>query len=233
VNEYEVDYQFDHLPGKRVFYYSKDQALGAEIVDNLKVILKKIEKDLVHRLGPSELSQGYNYSEENDAVLKIKVKDVSPWIEPRFISVNDRIVGVLGGDIDFANTDTNYRELTFKVPSLALETKDSCHLIKIESAEMSPGAPADDYLIQFVELDGPTVGARRKIYEPVWHIGEFDGPNALGPPYGITFLGRKKERQAQYLDYIKSSYKEALWMDHHPETWKAAELQGREYIDCI
>jgi len=233
VKEYEVSYQFDHLPGKRVFYYSTDHKLGAEIIDNVRVVLKKIERDLVKTLDPVSLIQGFDYSTQEGATLTVNVKDVRPWIEPRFVSVNDRIVGVLGSEPSFSNHDLGYREITFKVPALALETTEQCHTIKIESAELSPGAPTDDYLIQSISLEGPLFDRRERVYAPAWHIGEFEGPRILKAPYGLKFEGTVKERQEQYLEFIQSSYKEALWMDHDPSSWVASPLQGREYIDCI
>ena len=235
LTQYEVKYALERLPGQQVFYYSQDRVLSANFmgVDNLKKILNKIGKDLDH-LEMMDFTEGDAPPEKPAGKLMIRVKDVFPRLEPRYVYVNGKIVGMMGADHENSNTHRGYQVLTYDLPQVAIRKKGAaCDQIKIVAAEISPGVPADNYLIDTVYIGWEHERvANEKSYSPPLHFG-YAANREFHEGHGISFNGSVKDRQEQYLKYITRSWLAIEWMDHNPEVWKQSPLNGRFYIDCI
>lgn len=245
---YEIDFQLKKPNGFKLYFQPEDQFLSTQlsVVDNLKKMLKTEADELKKRLGPLELIKGVEPDFSGDGTLTVRVKDVFAQIEPRYIKVNDQIVGLLGSDESNSNSDQGYRDLTYRVPSYAFrdfsmtdegaitQETPSCHDVRLAAAELTPGFPADNYLIQSVTLSGP-FGTREKSYSPAWHIGDQELPPAESEaPVEPNLKGaspkvKRQKIQEYLLKYVK--YKE--WLSRDPDSWKDSPLKGRFYKDCF
>ncbi len=233
MKEYGVAYEYKRLSGSHIFYYNRDELLSANFmfIDNLKKLLKKEIKDLA-RFDPRYFMSGQIPHEDENGKLTIRVKDVYPGIEPRFVYLNGRIVGMLGTEKGNSNQSLNYEEFTFEVPAYALETKkEGQHHVKILSSEISPGALADNYLIESVTLEAP-FGKLEKHYSPSWHIGDADAPPSIAD-FKVELHGSKKEQKKQLLDHIRKYMVQLEWMDRNPEVWAASPLNGRRIFSDV
>jgi len=234
--QYEVEYEFSRTPGHHVFYYNEDKLLSANFlwIDDVKRLLKKTLKQLADfgTLGGSMgLVRGITSSGEQ-ATLKIRVKDVVPRVEPRFVYVNDRVVGLLGSNLENSNQDLGYEEFTYTIPEIALQTRKSCMTVKILSSQLTAGAIVDDYLIESVSIESPDSPTRVKTYSPPLHLGESSTPlPPIGPQEPLH--GWSSEKRAQQIKYLTDATRAFTWMDRTPEVWEASPLHGRFYIDCI
>jgi hypothetical protein len=246
--QYEIDYQFKKPYGLKIFYEPMDTYLSTQLtwVDNVKKIIKKELNDMANRLSHTDLTRGREPDFDGDGRLSIQVKDVYPQIEPRYIRVNDQIVGVLGSDAEHSNSDTGYRNLSFRVPFYAFQdfnltdeggvqgTQPRCHDIRILGAELTPGVLVDNYLIQSITLEDP-FGVRRRVYSPAWHLGDQEGPpKELGAPSPPDIGGFKKSKRIKILqDFQMKFFRHEEWIDHSAETWKVSPLKARFYSDCL
>jgi hypothetical protein len=225
--QYEVEYEYDKTPGHHAFFYNEDALLFANflLIDDLKKLLKRTIQQLENLGtlgGPAELVRGIaptpNDPELGNTVLKIRVKDVVPSIEPRFVYVNGRIVGMLGASPENSNSDTGVTELEYPVPALALQTRKSCHKIKILSSQLSEGALVDDYLIESVTLEN-NKWKKSKVYSPPLHLGESVAPPPPVGPEGPLRGSRRKKRE-QHLKYLIQLTRSLTWLDREPATWE-------------
>jgi hypothetical protein len=235
--QYEVNYEFERLPGHHVFYYNEDRLLSANFmfVDNLKKLLKKELKSLEDFGTPgglTGLTRGIVPDEQDDGTLRLRVKDVVPSVEPRFVYVNDRMVGVLGGSAETSNHDQAYEEFNYSVPAIAFQSQKNCTLIKISSSQLTPGAIVDDYLIESVALETPR-GHLEKNYSPAWHLGESQSPPAPFETLQEKTHSSKKEKHKRFREELIRSTQAYTWMDRDPIIWDSSPLKGRFYIDCI
>jgi hypothetical protein len=176
LKQYEVEYEFDRLPGHHVFYYDDDHLLSANFLgfDDLKKLLKKTAKQLesIGTLGGSAgLVRGVTPPSGDDGILRVRVKNVVAFAEPRYVYVNDHIVGMLGSNDKNSNQNLESIELEYKVPRLALQTRKSCHTIKVLSSQLTLGAPANDYVLETVSINLPET-TRSKTYDPALQLGE-------------------------------------------------------------
>ena len=235
LTEYEIKYAYDQLPGHQSFYYSKDKLLSANFmgVDHLKKILKKLVKDLNH-LEMMDFSHGEDPHLEPAGQLSIRVKDVYPQLEPRYVYVNGRIVGMLGANSETSNHGTEYEEFTYPIPHTAKRKSGSkCDRVKIMAAELSPGAPADNYLIESVHIAWKdSEEPIHKVYSPPLHLGVQEN-REFHPNHGMVLEGTLEERREQYYQYITRSWIAAEWLDRDPEVWRTSPLKARFFIDCI
>lgn len=237
--EYEVEWAFEHLPGHHTFYYSPTKYLSADFlkIDQVKKLLKKIVKDLETQFDPSWLWNGKLADHSGDGKMTLSVKDVYAGIEPRFVSVNGRLVGVLGSSTFNSNQNKDYQELTFSIPSLVWESKRDCHKVKIVGADLTPGVLVDNYLIRSVILEGP-FGKRQRHYDPPWHFGDQDGPplgtKAQQESIGVIQVPKKRDlRRKKIQKQLMETLRTMEWMDTDPEVWKYSPLKDRFYMDCI
>ena len=235
LTEYEIKYAYDQLPGHQTFYYSQDKLLSANFmgVDNLKKILKKIAQDLNH-LEMMDLMRGEDPPAQPAGKLTIRVKDVYPQLEPRYVYVNGKIVGMLGSSPENSNHGLGYEEFSYDIPHTAIRKRSAqCDRVKIAAAELSPGAPADNYLIESVKLFwNDAQHLNEKTYNPPLHFGLPEN-REFHPDHGITLVGTLEERREQYLRYIRQSWIAAEWLDRDPKVWNTSPWKARFYIDCI
>jgi len=235
LTEYEIKYAYDQLPGHQAFYYNQDKLLSANFlgVDNLKKVLKKIASELNH-LEMMDLLRGDAPPAQPAGKLTIRVKDVYAQLEPRYIYVNGKIVGMLGSNAENSNHGLEYEELSYDIPHTALRKRDSrCDKVKIAAAELSPSAPADNYLIESIKIHwNDTQHLSSKTYNPPLHLGLPEN-REFHPDHGITLEGTLEERREQYLRYIRQSWIAAEWLDRDPKIWNTSPWKARFFIDCI
>ncbi|MEO5969648.1 MAG: hypothetical protein ABIQ95_06945 [Bdellovibrionia bacterium] len=247
LGQYEINFQFRKPFGSKIFYETKDTYLSTKLtlVDNVDKIIKKVMKDLQTRLSPIDLLQGVEPDFTNDGKLTIRVKDVYPQLEPRYVQVNDQIIGLLGSGAENSNLDKDYRDLSFRVPFYAFQDFDleeggqvtssepSCHDVRILAAELTPGGLVDNYLIQSSVLEGP-FGLRRRDYLPSWHLGDQELPifDEVKPTPPVWLKSRKKRRK-QVQEFLIKSLRFEEWLDRAPDPWIASPLKARFYRDCL
>ena len=235
LTEYEIKYAFDQLPGRQSFYYNQDKLLSANFlgIDHLRKILRKIAQDLNH-LEMMDFAHGQEPLLEPAGTLTLRVKDVYPQLEPRYVYVNGKIIGMLGATPETSNHDKGYEEFTYPIPHTAKRRPGTnCDRIKVMAAELSPGAPADNYLLESAQInwvDSPQPSVRT--YSPPLHLGVHEN-REFHPNHGMTLTGTRDERLEQYFKYITQSWISAEWLDRDPEVWKQSPLKARFFIDCI
>ena len=226
MNAYEVEYQLNHLPGYHRFTTTKDKYLSASFlaVDNVKKALEKELKDL-EQFSQKDLMGGIKPDKSRDGLLKIRIKDVHTGIEPRYVSVNNRIVGVIGADPEDSNENFEYKEFVFFVPSLAFQTEEPFHRIKIQSSELTPGVITDNYLIDSVTLMNPEKSFT-KTYSPALRIGDEELISAPGP-----FLFKMPEEVRKRLNYFYRKNRNSTHRESHPERLSAEKTLLRTQIE--
>ena len=153
LEQYQVKYAFNKLPGAQTVYYTKDALLATHqfpFVDGVKHALKKI----LIESSKINFKSGYAPSTEELATvpLTVAVKDVVKGVEPRYVVVNHRIVGTLGDNDENSNHDQEYKSIQYFVPKRILRSTQ-CNQIGIYSAELNVRLLSDDYMIREISLE--------------------------------------------------------------------------------
>ncbi|MFZ9594902.1 MAG: hypothetical protein ACO3A2_02370 [Bdellovibrionia bacterium] len=248
LGEYEIQWQLERLPGSQTFFYSSDRYLSAGFLylDNLKKVLARQMDSLKESeiLSLDSLSDPLRTEAPRPASgrITLRVKDVFAYLEPRYVSINGKIVGVLGSDESHSNFEDEWREVSFAVDDSVFAAKkpqEICHKVKIIAADVSPGARLDDYLLGAVTLEG-SFGVREKAYDPPLHFGgkevatERSGGVAHEVPLrpqGLAKLSPKKWRL--WREAVEKEIRLQGKTDPNPETWRRSPVKGRFFIDCI
>ena len=234
--EYQVEYEFDKIPGTHVFYSNKDRALSAGCmgIDNLKILLKKEVSDLVKN-HQGLFNSGIESDDLEDALLTVRAKDVFPGMEPRYVHVNGNIVGVLGSDLAHSSQSQGYNDFHYVVPARALRDEDGSfikrHTIKVNSADISPHALVDNYLIESVTLKG-SQGETSHLYSPPWHMGN---RNPVPPQVSDVSL-LKKAMGSGYTETMQEliqKWESNAFLDRDQSVWDRSIFKGRFYIDHL
>ncbi len=225
---YQMSYELNRLPGAQTVYYPESSFVTTE--DLFFVISSGVKEALTFIANESkeyDFTQGIE-PEKSTGLLTIQAKDIVPGIEPRFVILNKKIIGTLGimkGHEDNANE--HFTDFTFTVPHYIFDAETDSQKVSIRSAELSPGAPADDYMISQVQLyDAISQHLWEKTYDPPLHLGDNSTPyigDSIQMPSSLTRLEDVQQLQ-QYLKYIE-------WLDRDPAHWPTT--YQRMYLDRI
>jgi|GEM_PF-596255 len=232
----QVGYEYSKLPGRHVFYYNQDLNLSANFlgIDQLGRVLIQIRDDLIQN-EKLDFSSPTPADSATPGVLRVKIRGLTARTEPRYVMVNNRIVGVLGSNEETSVKGAEFESFTFSVPRLALGEKKACDQVTIKSATTQPDAPVDNYLIESVELERVDSGipsTQKKVYYPPIQLG-LQHNRLYSKGLGSLIEGDSDEQQVQYRNYIIRSYKSAHLGDSDPSLWMNSPLRGRFYDECL
>jgi hypothetical protein len=241
LRQYQVKYELARVKGQQTFFYTLDKKLSSGFL-GMQGVMNALNK-MIEKLPEIDFLGG-TQPESNTASVSFGFSDVVSGIEPRFVYVNRRIVGVLGGtrlsvhegDLPevIANQD---RDISFGIWSFPQNylKKTGRNRLAVRSADLTPGAPADDYMIFRVQVltdeqthlntvvgkhygdnDQPWQGdppqprelsrAERKLVEKYWQSGWEVGTTPI-----------EKKIREEYLQQLVL-YNE--WLDFDSENWQ-------------
>ena len=228
LTQYQTQFEIEHIPGKQTVFYTDDsflatnQLLGVDGVKHALKNLANVVSNMNFQLGAE--------AEAASVQLSLKIKDVLSGFEVRYVILNHRIVGTLGDSPETSNSDQSYKTISYPIRESAMNTARSvstCQKISIRSAELSLGAPADDYLLSEVNL---STGQKRSM-DPALHFGDQPKPYLAAPPIAPTLSGNKEEDQILVIQYVSELARIKEWLDPDARHWPV--LSGRFYSDCL
>ena len=227
IEQYQVKYTFGLLPGKQVAFYTNDSFLATNeflIEDGVKHALKT----LFSELQKIDFQSGVKPTEEDLQVvnLTISVKDVVEGLEPRYILVNHKIVGMLGDTNENSNLNSDYRNIQYNVPKRFLKISN-CNQIGIYSAELSPGSISDDYMIHKISIDS----VFNKTFDQPVHLGTSDESFSGEDPFPPQLGEDDDLNRTLLIQYALQFTKSHQWIDKNPKNW--SPLSGRFFSECI
>jgi hypothetical protein len=247
MRHYQVSYELNRLPGKQRFYFSSDKKLSAGFLGINGV--RKAVNEIAKSLKEYDFSKGLPPSGD-DVTLSLRVSDVVPGLEPRYLFVNGYIVGVIGDaqndhDLNDESGVATIEELEFDLPKRYLR-EEGCQQIAIRSSDLSPNTPADDYKVYSLRLSAPNWD-REVLFDGGKHLGDDNVPTQGEKPIKreLTpferavikkkFPGWKEGttplEKGILMEFLVELYQYMEWEDRDPSNWPV--LEGRFLSYCL
>lgn len=215
---YQVEYEMNRLPGaQRVYTPESSFVTAKDILFFIESGVEEALRQVAQEIETLDFLQGELPAPDRFGVLSVFAKDIVPGIEPRFVLVNGKIVGMLGvpGMSGEEYLPQSFQRYFFAVPSEAIFLDHPTQRIVIRSAELTPTAPADDYLISEVELRWPHERKTwRGTYDPPLHLGDDEVPYT-GEPASMPQTLKTEADIWQLQKYLK----DIEWIDRDATHW--------------
>jgi len=240
IKQYQVQYELDRLAGSPLFFSTDDTFLTTKsFIFGRDGLLKALRSIASYLKAKAPQLDGLN-PEKDDSQIQVAVKDVIERYEPRYVFINNRIVGVLGGLGGFFNKSIDSQRFLWTFPSAYLKPS-SCQRVTIRSAELTPGALADDYVLQDIQIATPHETFSAQVELPM-HLGddttipdlEFKPPKLSKAQEAV--LRRDPQLWEEYqekIERLKIEHQVRLmeWIDRDQSHWPP--LAARFFSSCL